>query len=137
MKRFISALTVIAFSGVAWVGLTGVAHAEGDAAKGQKAFSKCAACHRVGATAKNGVGPVLNGIVGRKAGTYEGFKYSAANQKSEVIWDEVHLTDYLKAPAKAMPGNKMVFPGISNEQEIADIIAYLKSFNADGSRVGG
>ena len=132
MKNFIAAVTVVTLAGT-----TNLAHAEGDAAKGQKAFSKCAACHRVGPTAKNGVGPVLNGIVGRKAGTYDGYKYSTANMKSEILWDEAHLAVYLKAPAKVIPGTKMVFPGIPNDQEIADLIAYLKSFKDDGSRVGG
>lgn len=131
VKHLFVAVTVVALAG-----MTDLGHAEGDAAKGQRAFAKCAACHRVGPAAKNGVGPVLNGIIGRKAGTYEGYQYSPANMKSGVVWDESHLTIYLKAPAKTIPGTKMLFPGIPNEREIADLIAYLKSFKDDGSRIG-
>ena len=105
-----------------------------DAAAGEKAFNKCRACHQVGETAKNMVGPKLNGLFGRKAGSIEGFKYSEANTKSGVSWDEATFAKYIADPKAAMPGNKMVFPGIKNDKEIADLIAFLRRFAADGKK---
>ena len=105
-----------------------------DAAAGEKAFNKCRACHQVGETAKNMVGPRLNGLFGRKAGSIEGFKYSEANAKSGVSWDEATFAKYIADPKAAMPGNRMVFPGIKNDKEIADLIAFLRQFAADGKK---
>src|SRR5688572_30624963 len=67
-----------------------------DAANGEKVFAQCRACHQIGPTAKNAVGPVLNGIIGRKAGTVEGYNYSSANKNSGLTWDEATFTDYIK-----------------------------------------
>jgi cytochrome c len=105
-----------------------------DVAAGDKAFNKCRACHQVGDMAKNLVGPKLNGLFGRKAGSVEGFKYSAANVKSGVSWDEATFVNYIKDPKTAMPGNKMAFPGIKNDKEIADLTAFLGQFDADGKK---
>jgi cytochrome c len=80
------------------------------------------------------VGPKLNGLFGRKAGSIEGFKYSEANVKSGVSWDEATFAKYIADPKAAMPGNRMVFPGIKNDKEIADLIAYLRQFAADGKK---
>ncbi|AZO28414.1 MULTISPECIES: cytochrome c family protein [Mesorhizobium] len=107
----------------------------GDAGAGAVVFKRCMACHQVGPDAKNGVGPVLNGVVGRPAGTYPGYSYSAANKNSGLTWDEPTLTTYLRAPRKLVPGTKMTFAGLSKDQEIADVIAYLKQFNAEGQKV--
>src|SRR4051812_21086316 len=90
--------------------LAGPAAAQ-DAAAGEKAFVVCRACHQIGPNAKNMVGPSLNGIVGRHAGTYPGFSYSAANKNSNLTWDEATLTPYLENPQKVVPGTKMAFPG--------------------------
>ena len=105
-----------------------------DPAAGEKAFAVCKACHKVGEGAKNGVGPILNGVVGRAAGSVEGYKYSDAMKNSGVTWDEANLAEYLKNPKAKIAGNKMVFPGVKDDTKLADIIAYLGQFNADGTK---
>lgn len=95
-----------------------------DAAAGEKAFGKCKACHKVEA-GKHGVGPSLFGVVGRTAGTAEGFKYSDANKNSGVTWTAENLDTYLTDPKAFMPGNKMIFAGIKDETERKNVIAYL------------
>ena len=105
-----------------------------DAAAGEKVFAKCKVCHQVGEGAKNGVGPVLNGIVGRHAGSVEGFSYTPANKNSGLTWDEATLKEYLKNPRAKIPGTKMIFPGLPNDADIENIIAYLKQFGPDGKK---
>lgn len=105
-----------------------------DAAAGEKSFNKCRACHQVGETAKNGVGPVLNGLFGRKSGSIEGYSYSDANKNSGITWDEPTFADYIKNPKAKIPGTKMAFAGITNEQEIKDLTAFLKQFGKDGTK---
>jgi cytochrome c len=105
-----------------------------DAASGEKAFVVCRACHQIGPTAKNGVGPSLNGVVNRPAGTYPGFNYSAANKNSHLTWDEATLEKYLPNPQAFVPGTKMVFPGLKDPQKVKDVIAFLKQYQADGSK---
>ncbi len=119
----------LAFLGVA------PALADGDAAAGKAAFNQCKACHQVGPEAKNGVGPTLNGIVGRKAGEAAGYNYSDANKASGITWDEANLKEYLTDPKAKVPGTKMIFPGIKREKQLEDLIAYLKEIKADGSGV--
>ncbi len=104
--------------------------ADGDPKEGEEVFKACRACHQVGPTAKNALGPVLNGILGRKAGTIEGFNYSPANQKAGAdgwVWTEDNLKKYLENPRTAMPGNRMAFAGVKDEQDRHDLIAFLKS----------
>jgi cytochrome c len=103
----------------------GAAHADGDADKGKKVFNKCKACHTLEA-GKNRVGPSLHGIFGRAAGTVEGFKYSDAMTSSGITWDEASLDSYLKDPKALVPGTKMVFAGLKKEDDIQDLLAYLK-----------
>jgi cytochrome c len=105
-----------------------------DPAAGEKAFTVCKACHRVGAGAKNAVGPTLNGVVGRKAGSAEGFNYSDAMKNSGLTWDEANLAEYIKNPKEKVPGNKMAFAGVKDDAKVADIVAYLKQFAADGTK---
>jgi cytochrome c len=121
-------------AGAALFASVGAAAAQ-DAAAGEKVFAKCKICHQVGEGAKNMVGPVLNGVVGRKAGTYEGYHYSDANKNSGITWDEATLKEYLKDPKAKVPGTKMVFPGLKSDDDIANVIAYLKRFGPDGKKI--
>lgn len=103
--------------------------ADGDAAKGKKVFNKCKTCHVVDAE-KNKVGPHLVGIFGRAAGAAEGFKYSDAMLASGITWDEATIAAYLADPKGYVDGNKMAFAGLKKDDEIADVIAYLKEATA-------
>jgi cytochrome c len=105
-----------------------------DVAAGEKVFAQCRACHQVGPTAKNAVGPVLNGLFGRKAGTVEGYNYSPANKNSGITWDEATFSEYIKDPKAKVPGTKMVYAGLKDEQRIKDLIAYLKQFDSSGQK---
>jgi cytochrome c len=111
--------------------MPGVAKAQ-DVTAGEKSFNKCRACHQVGETAKNTVGPVLNGLFGRKSGTIEGFSYTDANKNSGIEWNEAVFAEYIKDPKAKIPGTKMAFAGIKNEQEVKDLTAFLKQFGKDG-----
>ena len=104
-----------------------------DVEKGANSFKKCLPCHSIGPGAKNKIGPELNGLDGRKSGTVPGFNYSDANKNSGIVWDEATFKEYIKDPRAKIPGTKMTFPGIKNEQEINDLWAYLKQFDAEGS----
>jgi cytochrome c len=111
----------------------GCANAQ-DAAAGEKVFLKCKICHQIGEGAKNAIGPVLNGVVGRKAGTYPDYAYSDANKNSGITWDEATLKEYLKNPRAKVPGTKMIFPGLTKDDDIDNVIAYLKQFGPDGKK---
>jgi cytochrome c len=105
-----------------------------DLAAGEQSFRKCSPCHSVGEDARNKVGPVLNGLDGRKSGTIPEYSYSEANKKAEITWSEDAFKDYIQNPMAKVPGTKMAFAGIKNDKEIADLWAYLKQFKADGSK---
>ncbi len=110
------------------------ARAEGDAAAGEKVFHKCAVCHMVGPDAKTKVGPVLNGVFGRTAGTLEGYKYSQAMVEAGakgLVWTPEVLTEYLPKPKAFIKGTKMAFIGLKDPAEIADVSAYLLTFSPD------
>ena len=99
-----------------------------DAAAGEKVFAKCKACHTADED-KNKVGPSLHGVIGRTAGTHEGFKYSPAMVEagqSGVVWDEPTLAKYLHDPKAMVKGTKMAFAGLKSDDDIANVIAYLK-----------
>jgi len=106
--------------------LAGPALAEGDAKEGEKVFAKCRACHSV-EPGKNGVGPSLAGVLGRKSGTLPGFTFSKGMVEKGVVWDEKTIAAYMADPRGYVPGNKMVFLGLKKESEVENLIAFLKT----------
>jgi cytochrome c len=105
-----------------------------DVAAGETSFKKCLPCHRIGEGAKNLVGPELNGLEGRKSGSVEGYSYTEANKNSGITWDEAQFKEYITNPRTKIPGTKMVFAGISSENERNNLWAYLKQFDATGKK---
>ena len=101
-------------------------------AAGEKVFAKCKACHQVGDGAKNRAGPILTGIVGSDAGGADGFKYSNALMSAAeggLVWSEEELGAFLAKPRSYLKGTKMSFAGLKADDDIAAVIAYLKSFD--------
>jgi cytochrome c len=125
-KLTLSTLAVIVSSATASAALAQ------DAAAGKTSFNKCMACHAIGDGAKNKVGPELNGLDGRKSGTAEGYSYSDANKNSGITWNEAQFKEYIGDPKAKIPGTKMAFAGIKNEQEVNDLWAFLAQYDADG-----
>jgi cytochrome c len=107
-----------------------------DVDAGKAIFNQCRACHAVGEGAKNQVGPTLNGVIGRKAGAVEGFKYSEAMANSGKVWDEATFAAYIANPKAYIPGNKMIYAGLKDEQKVKDLTAFLKQYGPDGKIVG-
>ena len=106
----------------------------GDPVAGEKTARISKTCHQFGEGAKNAIGPVLNGVVGRKAGTYPDYNYSEANKGSGLTWDEATLQVYLKNPRAKVPGTKMTFAGFQKDTDIANVIAFLKTLGPDGKK---
>ena len=120
---------------VALLAIAGAGEARAqDAAAGEKVFGVCKACHQIGETAKNAVGPVLNGVIGRKAGSVAGYNYSEANRNSGITWDEATFREYIKDPKEKVPGTKMIYAGLKDEQKTNDLVAFLKQFDPDGKK---
>ncbi|MGL5115535.1 MAG: c-type cytochrome [Beijerinckiaceae bacterium] len=106
-----------------------------DIAAGERIFNQCRTCHQVGDKARNAVGPVLNGLFGRKAGSVEGYSYSAAYKALEgKVWEVDNFTVYIKDPRGVTPGTKMVYAGLKDETQIKNLIAFLQQYNADGTK---
>jgi cytochrome c len=125
VKKLIVAALVIAGSPVSSMGQ--------DAQKGAAVFNVCLACHTIGPGAQNKIGPELNGLDDRKAGTVPTFDYSDANKDSGIIWNEATFEEYIKTPQAKIPGTKMIFPGIKNEQQVKDLWAYVSQFDTNGN----
>ena len=126
MRRFVL-VALLAVAGA------GQASAQ-DAAAGEKVFGVCKACHQIGEKAKNSVGPELNGVIGRKAGSVAGYSYSKANKESGITWDEATFREYIKDPKAKVPGTKMIYAGLKDEKKTDDLVAFLKQFDADGKK---
>ena len=124
-------MRALGFAAVVILAATGSAPAQ-DLAAGENSFKKCLPCHSVGEGAKNKVGPVLNGLDGRKSGTVDGYSYSDANKNSGITWSKEQFLDYIKDPKAKIPNTKMVFPGIKNEKEANDLWAFLAQYDKDG-----
>ena len=125
MQKLIAAAMLLA----TWTG-AGVAQ---DVEKGGNVFKICMACHSIGEGAKTKVGPELNGLDGRNSGSVPGYNYSDANKNSGIVWSEATFKEYIKDPRAKIPGTKMIFPGIKNEQQANDLWAYIKQFDASGN----
>jgi len=105
-----------------------VARAAGDPAEGKRVFNRvCAACHTDQANGPRRLGPTLFGVVGRKAGSVPGYRYSDANKKSGITWTPDVLDVYLKDPRARVPGTLMAFAGLKNDTERQNVIAYLET----------
>ena len=127
-------LRIWVMAGIALAALSGPAVGQ-DAAAGEQVFRRlCSPCHEIGPDAKIKLGPPLNGIDGRKSGTFDNFNYSPANKASGITWSEETFSKYIRAPMQDMPGTRMAFVGIKNDKDIADLWAYLKQFEADGAK---
>jgi len=101
---------------------------------GETSFKKCVACHAIGEGAANKIGPALNGLEGRRAGTIEGYSYTDANKSADIVWNAASFKEYIQDPRAKIPGTKMLFPGVKNEKEIGDLWAYLAQFKPDGKK---
>jgi cytochrome c len=102
-----------------------------DLARGQRLFaSRCASCHALGPSARAGFGPQLNGILGRRAGSTPDFRYSPAMLKSGIVWNDKTLAAFLDSPGDLVPGTKMRFWGMSDPQQVGDLLGYLRSIPA-------
>jgi cytochrome c len=106
-----------------------------DVDSGEKVFLQCRACHQIGEGAKNSVGPILNGLIGRKSGSVEGYNYSDANKNSGIMWDEPTFIEYIKNPRGKIPGTKMSYAGLKDEKRIADLMAFLKQYDSSGKKL--
>jgi cytochrome c len=122
------------FVSVAVGGLAGFPAYAQDAAAGERTFMICRACHQIGPGAHDAIGPVLNGVVGRKAGTYPGYQYTDANKNSGLTWTPEELDKYLTSPQTVVPHTKMIFPGLKDPAQRQNVITYLEQFNPDGSK---
>jgi cytochrome c len=116
---------VVLLMAAAYLSAAGIARADGDAARGEKKFEECAACHKT-ERGEDNVGPSLQGIFGRKAGALADFRYSPALKRSGITWAAQTLDTFLADPQKAVPANRMPYAGLSDAGDRADLIAYLQ-----------
>ena len=124
MRHMVIAAVVMAAS-------TGATWAQ-DVDAGATVFKQCAVCHKIGPGATKFVGPELNGLDGRKAGSTD-YSYSDAMKNSGITWDEATFKEYIMAPKTKVPDTKMTFPGITDTKKIANLWAYVKQFDDKGN----
>ena len=103
-----------------------------DVEKGATLFKQCAVCHKIGPGATNGVGPELNGLDGRHSGSVPNYSYSDANKNSGIVWNEQTFEEYIKDPRAKIPGTKMIFAGIKNEQQAKDLVGIPQAVRCPG-----
>ena len=123
MQRYCHAMRAILIGGLLL--LFGLRVSAQDATAGKQVYAQCSVCHSTDGS--NGVGPSLQAIIGRKAGTFAGFRYSRAMKGANITWDDASLDAYLADPQKVVPGNVMPFSGLADATQRADVIAYLKT----------
>ena len=136
MSRFRDGFIALTLAAAVTLPLASSASAAGDIAAGEKIFRKCAACHNIGVGARNRVGPELNGVIGRKAATAPEYSYSQAMTNAGeggLVWSAETLSKFLHHPKGMVDGTRMTFAGLKKPEEIADVIAYLSAFAADGT----
>ncbi len=133
MKRLAKRLSLVLALAAIGIAIIPLARAQ-DADAGKIVFNKCLPCHSIGEGATNKVGPVLNGLDGRKSGTYPNYSYSDANKNSGITWNEAEFKDYIRSPRAKIPNTKMAFVGLTHDKDIADIWAYISQFKADGAK---
>ena len=121
MKPALPVLAILALA------LSSPAFAKGDKEAGKRVYAQCAACHKIDASGSHGVGPNLNKVIGRRAGTVPGFRFSPAMANSGRVWTETALDAYLAAPMASIPGSRMPFAGLRNAADRRNVIAYIKS----------
>jgi cytochrome c len=128
-------VTIVAGAFAISAAFAGQASAQ-DAAAGERLFNQCRTCHQVGESAKNTLGPHLNGIFeNRKAGSVEGYSYSNAYKAiADKVWSVENFTTYIKDPRGVTPGTKMVYAGMKDEGQIKNLIAFLQQFGPDGKK---
>ena len=115
----------VVLTAAATLAAAGMARADGDAARGEKKFEECAACHKI-ERSEDSVGPNLHGVFGRKAGTLADFRYSPAMKRSGITWSAPTIDTFLADPQKVVPGNRMPYAGLADATDRADLIAYLQ-----------
>lgn len=114
--------------------LVAVSAEAADAKAGAEVFAICQTCHQIGENAENSLGPQLNGVIGRKAGSIADFAYSDAMRAAGLVWDRANLASFLRDPARKLPGTKMSFTGLDSDEDVENVLAFLGQFDVDGGR---
>jgi cytochrome c len=130
MRALIIGVALLLGPGVEALAALAPAPAQAQVDAGRRLFARCTNCHEVGAGARNGFGPQLNGIVGRKAGSAPAYAYSPALKQAGFVWNEQKLVAFIRDSEKVVPGNKMRFLSFMSEKQASDIVAYLRTQGA-------
>jgi cytochrome c len=130
MRAFIIGVALLLGTGAETLAAQAQAPAQAQVDAGRRLFARCTNCHEVGAGARNGFGPQLNGIVGRKAGSAPAYAYSPALKQAGFVWNEQKLVAFIRNSEKVVPGNKMRFLSFMSEKQASEIVAYLRTQGA-------
>jgi cytochrome c len=130
MRALIIGVALLLGPGVEALAALAPAPAQAQVDAGRRLFARCTNCHEVGAGARNGFGPQLNAIVGRKAGSAPAYAYSPALKQAGFVWNEQKLVAFIRDSEKVVPGNKMRFLSFMSEKQAAEIVAYLRTQGA-------